>query len=447
MTNEAKPRWKIEKRKDIFKMEIKGYLDMELLRFTTAGSVDDGKSTLIGRLLYDSKSIFEDQLEAVEAASKSRGNEEVNLALLTDGLRAEREQGITIDVAYRYFATPKRKFIIADTPGHVQYTRNMVTGASTADLAIILIDARNGVVEQTVRHSYIASLLGIPFITVCVNKMDLVDFSADVFNGICQNYQKMAETIGIRAELRFIPISAKHGDNVVTESANMPWYTGGTLMNLLETVSIDHKMGDPVQPMRIPVQYVIRPISDKFPDYRAYAGRMAGGVLRVGDRVRVLPSGLESAVKAIMQADKELELAHTPESVSVLLDDDIDISRGDMLVTADAPQPVITQQLKMHCCWFNETEMQLRKRYIIRTAVAETIGMVQSVDYKVDVNTLEKVEDVSSLKMNDIAVINVKTSQPLVVDDYADNRITGSLIFIDPDSFETVGAGMIMIES
>ena len=420
---------------------------MELLRFTTAGSVDDGKSTLIGRLLYDSKSIFEDQLEAVEAASKSRGNEEVNLALLTDGLRAEREQGITIDVAYRYFATPKRKFIIADTPGHVQYTRNMVTGASTADLAIILIDARNGVVEQTVRHSYIASLLGIPFITVCVNKMDLVDFSADVFNGICQNYKKMAETIGIRAELRFIPISAKHGDNVVTDSTNMPWYTDGTLMHLLETAPIVHKMGDSTQPMRLPVQYVIRPISDKFPDYRAYAGRMAGGVLRVGDRVRVLPSGLESTVKAIMQADKELELAHTPESVSVLLDDDIDISRGDMLVTADAPQPVITQQLKMHCCWFNETEMQLRKRYVIRTAVAETIGMVQSVDYKVDVNTLEKMQGVSTLKMNDIAVVNIKTSNPLVVDDYADNRTTGSLIFIDPDSFETVGAGMVMIES
>ena len=428
-------------------METKGYLDMELLRFTTAGSVDDGKSTLIGRLLYDSKSIFEDQLEAVEAASKSRGNEEVNLALLTDGLRAEREQGITIDVAYRYFATPKRKFIIADTPGHVQYTRNMVTGASTADLAIILIDARNGVVEQTVRHSYIASLLGIPFITVCVNKMDLVDFSADVFNGICQNYKKMAETIGIRAELRFIPISAKHGDNVVTDSTNMPWYTDGTLMHLLETAPIVHKMGDSTQPMRLPVQYVIRPISDKFPDYRAYAGRMAGGVLRVGDRVRVLPSGLESTVKAIMQADKELELAHTPESVSVLLDDDIDISRGDMLVTADAPQPVITQQLKMHCCWFNETEMQLRKRYVIRTAVAETIGMVQSVDYKVDVNTLEKMQGVSTLKMNDIAVVNIKTSNPLVVDDYADNRTTGSLIFIDPDSFETVGAGMVMIES
>ncbi len=420
---------------------------MELLRFTTAGSVDDGKSTLIGRLLYDSKSIFEDQLEAVEAASRSRGNEEVNLALLTDGLRAEREQGITIDVAYRYFATPKRKFIIADTPGHVQYTRNMVTGASTADLAIILIDARNGVVEQTVRHSYIASLLGIPFITVCVNKMDLVDFSEEVFNGICQDYKKMVATIGIRAELRFIPISAKHGDNVVTDSTNMPWYSDGTLMHLLETVSIDHKMGDPAQPMRLPVQYVIRPISDKFPDYRAYAGRMAGGVLRVSDRLRVLPSGLESTVKSIMQADKELDIAHTPESVSVLLNDDIDISRGDMLVPADAPQPAITQQLKMRCCWFNETEMQLRKRYIIRTAVAETIGMVQSVDYKVDVNTLEKVKGVSSLKMNDIAVINVKVSQPLVVDNYADNRTTGSLIFIDPDSFETIGAGMVTFEN
>ncbi len=420
---------------------------MELLRFTTAGSVDDGKSTLIGRLLYDSKSIFEDQLEAVEAASRSRGNEEVNLALLTDGLRAEREQGITIDVAYRYFATPKRKFIIADTPGHVQYTRNMVTGASTADLAIILIDARNGVVEQTVRHSYIASLLGIPFITVCVNKMDLVDFSEEVFNGICQDYKKMVATIGIRAELRFIPISAKHGDNVVTDSTNMPWYSDGTLMHLLETVSIDHKMGDPAQPMRLPVQYVIRPISDKFPDYRAYAGRMAGGVLRVSDRLRVLPSGLESTVKSIMQADKELDIAHTPESVSVLLNDDIDISRGDMLVPADAPQPAITQQLKMRCCWFNETEMQLRKRYIIRTAVAETIGMVQSVDYKVDVNTLEKVKGVFSLKMNDIAVINVKVSQPLVVDDYADNHTTGSLIFIDPDSFETIGAGMVTFEN
>ena len=420
-----------------------GYLDMELLRFTTAGSVDDGKSTLIGRLLYDSKSIFEDQLEAVEQASRSRGNEEVNLALLTDGLRAEREQGITIDVAYRYFATPKRKFIIADTPGHIQYTRNMVTGASTADLAIILIDARNGVVEQTVRHSYIASLLGIPFITVCINKMDLVDFSEQVFTDIRQRYEEMAAKIGIRASLLFIPISAKYGDNVVEASQNMPWYTGGPLMHLLETVSIEHKMGDEAQPLRFPVQYVIRPISDKFPDYRAYAGRLSGGVLRKGDTVRLLPSGLTSTVKAIMQADKELEMAHTPESVSVLLEDDIDISRGDMLVGAERPQPAVTQQLKMHCCWFNETEMQLRKRYILRTAVSETVAMVQSVDYKVDVSTLEHVEGVTSLKMNDIACITVKTANPIVVDNYGENRVTGSVIFIDPDSFETVGAGMV----
>ena len=374
---------------------------MELLRFTTAGSVDDGKSTLIGRLLYDSKSIFEDQLEAVETASRSRGNEEVNLALLTDGLRAEREQGITIDVAYRYFATPKRKFIIADTPGHIQYTRNMVTGASTADLAIILIDARNGVVEQTVRHSCIASLLGIPFITVCVNKMDLVNYSEEVFHEICQRYETMAKNLGIHAKLLFIPISAKYGDNVVSGSEHMPWYQGGTLMHILETVSIEHKMGDESEPMRFPVQYVIRPISDKYPDYRAYAGRMSGGVLRAGDRVRILPSGLESTVRSIMQANMEMPVAHTPESVSVLLEDDIDISRGDMLVSIDKPLPEVTQTLKMHCCWFNEAEMQLRKRYLIRTAVAETVGIVQQIDYRLDINTLEHIKEVNSLKMFD----------------------------------------------
>ena len=417
---------------------------MELLRFTTAGSVDDGKSTLIGRLLYDSKSIFEDQLEAVEQASRNRGNEEVNLALLTDGLRAEREQGITIDVAYRYFATPKRKFIIADTPGHIQYTRNMVTGASTADLAIILIDARNGVVEQTVRHSCIASLLGIPYITVCVNKMDLVDFSEQIFADIRASYEEMACKLGLRAALHFIPISAKYGDNVVEKSANMPWFSGEPLMQWLEEVSIEHKMGYDSQPFRFPVQYVIRPISDKFPDYRAYAGRMSGGVLRKGDRVRVLPSGLESAVMAIMQTDKELGTAHTPESVSILLEDDIDISRGDMLVGTEGPQPIVTQVLKMHCCWFNESEMQLRKRYIIRTAVQETVGMVQSIEYRLDINTLEKTEGVSSLKMNDIAAITVKCANPLVLDTYVDNRTTGSVIFIDPDSFETVGAGMVV---
>ena len=417
---------------------------MELLRFTTAGSVDDGKSTLIGRLLYDSKSIFEDQLEAVEQASRNRGNEEVNLALLTDGLRAEREQGITIDVAYRYFATPKRKFIIADTPGHVQYTRNMVTGASTADLAIILIDARNGVVEQTIRHSFIAKLLGIPHITVCVNKMDLIGFSEEKFEAIVRDYREMSAKMNSHAQLHFIPISAKYGDNVVSASDRVPWYQGGTLMELLENISIEHKQGEENQPMRLPVQYVIRPISDKFPDYRAYAGRMAGGVLKVGDKVRVLPSGLESRVKAIMQAEKSLEMAHTPESVSVLLEDDIDISRGDMLVDAQGPQPIVGQQLQMMCCWFNEQPMQLRKRYIVRGPVSETIGMVQAVDYRVDIHTLEPIEGETSLKMNDIAQITVRTAAPLAYDRYEENRNTGALIFIDPDSFETVGAGMIM---
>jgi len=417
---------------------------MELLRFTTAGSVDDGKSTLIGRLLYDSKSIFEDQLEAVEQASRNRGNEEVNLALLTDGLRAEREQGITIDVAYRYFATPKRKFIIADTPGHVQYTRNMVTGASTADLAIILIDARNGVVEQTVRHSFIAKLLGIPHITVCVNKMDLIDFSQEKFEEIERDYREMSAKMGNKAQLYFIPISAKYGDNVVTASDRAPWYKGGTLMELLENISIEHKQGEETQPMRLPVQYVIRPISDKFPDYRAYAGRLAGGVLKVGDAVRVLPSGLESRVKAIMQAEKAMEIAHTPESVSVLLEDDIDISRGDLLVGAQGKQPIVGQQMQMMCCWFNEQEMQLRKRYIVRGAVSETIGMVQAIDYRVDIHTLEPIEGETSLKMNDIAKITVRTANPLAYDPYEENRNTGSVIFIDPDSFETVGAGMIV---
>ena len=425
-------------------MDNNGYLDMELLRFTTAGSVDDGKSTLIGRLLYDSKSIFEDQMEAVIQASAVRGNEETNLALLTDGLRAEREQGITIDVAYRYFATPKRKFIIADTPGHIQYTRNMVTGASTADLAVILIDARKGVVEQTVRHSCIASLLGIPYIAVCVNKMDLMEFSESVYLEIKKQYEEMSMSVGIEASLFFIPMSAKYGDNVVDKSSNMLWYDGKSLMQLLESVPISHKSGDDSQPMRFPVQYVIRPISDKYPDYRAYAGRMTGGVLRVGDKIRALPSGLESSVKALMIADESVETAHTPQSISVLINDDIDISRGDMLVKVGDTAPQVTQLLKMRCCWFNEEEMQLRKRYIVRTSVAESVGFVQSVDYRLNINTLEHEEGVSSLKMNDIAVITVKTSTKLVVDEYALNRTTGAVIFIDPDSFETVGAGMIL---
>ncbi len=413
---------------------------MELLRFTTAGSVDDGKSTLIGRLLYDSKSIFEDQLEAVETASRNRGNEELNLALLTDGLRAEREQGITIDVAYRYFATPRRKFIIADTPGHIQYTRNMVTGASTADLAIILIDARNGVLEQTVRHSFIASLLGIPRIVVCVNKMDLVGFSRQVFDDICGNYRAMAEKLRI-GNFTFIPISAKLGDNVVTDSTNMPWYDGGTLLNLLETVPVGHSLAE--GPVRMPVQHVIRPISDRFHDFRGYAGRLCGGVLRKGDRVTVLPSGCRSSVTAIRFADKEAEEAFAPESVTVCLADDIDISRGDLLVHSDEPQPAVSQDVAMMVCWLREEPLQLGKRYIVRQATAETVGVVKEIEYRVDINSLERIPSVKRLEVNDIARIRIRTAMPLVFDAYARNRTTGSLIFIDPDTNDTVGAGMI----
>ena len=341
---------------------------MQLLRFSTAGSVDDGKSTLIGRLLYDSKSIFEDQLEAVETASKSRGNEEVNLALLTDGLRAEREQGITIDVAYRYFATPKRKFIIADTPGHIQYTRNMVTGASTADLSIILVDARHGVLEQTVRHSYISSLLGIPHIVVAINKMDLVNFSEEVFNRIIADYKKMAQTLHIQ-NVNFIPISAKNGDNVVNRSEHMPWYTGSPLLEFLETVPVNKSASnvetDVQRAFRFPVQYVIRPISSRFPDFRGYAGRVASGIIRVGDRIKVLPSGLESVVSHITQAADELSEATPPQSITLQLADDIDISRGDILVKTDEPQPHQEQDLRLDVCWFNEQPLQPRTKYIV----------------------------------------------------------------------------------
>lgn len=418
----------------------KGYLNMQLLRFTTAGSVDDGKSTLIGRLLYDSKSIFEDQLEAVEEASRSRGNEEVNLALLTDGLRAEREQGITIDVAYRYFATPKRKFIIADTPGHIQYTRNMVTGASTADLAVILVDARHGIMEQTVRHSYIASLLAIKEVVVCVNKMDLVDFSQEVFDKIVADYKEMSSSIEL-GNVTFIPISAKLGDNVVNKSENMPWYTGKALLDFLETVQLPVESEDS---MRLPVQYVVRPISDKFPDFRGYAGRLAEGSIKKGDKIKVYPSEMTSSVTAVYLGDKELETAVSPESVDITLSDDIDISRGDVIVAVDGKQPHMEQEVLLNVCWFRNSPMQQGKKYVIRHATQQTLGIIKEIEYKIDINTREKEYGVDKLIMNDIARVRIKTADPLIFDYYKDNRTMGSLIFIEEGTNDTVGAGMIV---
>ena len=418
----------------------KGYLNMQLLRFTTAGSVDDGKSTLIGRLLYDSKSIFEDQLEAVEEASRSRGNEEVNLALLTDGLRAEREQGITIDVAYRYFATPKRKFIIADTPGHIQYTRNMVTGASTADLAVILVDARHGIMEQTVRHSYIASLLAIKEVVVCVNKMDLVDFSQEVFDKIVADYKDMSSSIEL-GNVTFIPISAKLGDNVVNKSENMPWYTGKALLDFLETVQLPVESEDS---MRLPVQYVVRPISDKFPDFRGYAGRLAEGSIKKGNKIKVYPSEMTSSVTGVYLGEKELETAVSPESVDITLSDDIDISRGDVIVAVDGKQPHIEQDVLLNVCWFRNSPMQQGKKYVIRHATQQTLGIIKEIEYKIDINTREKEYGVDKLIMNDIARVRIKTADPLIFDYYKDNRTMGSLIFIEEGTNDTVGAGMIV---
>ncbi|HEX3010400.1 MAG TPA: GTP-binding protein [Bacteroidales bacterium] len=417
-----------------------GYLNMELLRFTTAGSVDDGKSTLIGRLLYDSKAIFQDQMEAIELASKRRGEETVNLALLTDGLRAEREQGITIDVAYRYFATPKRKFIIADTPGHIQYTRNMVTGASTANVAIILIDARNGVVEQTIRHSFIASALRIPHIIVCVNKMDLVDFSEEVFDSIRERYDEFSGKLDVK-DVRFIPISAKLGDNVVERSKHTDWYNGPTLMYLLETIHIasDYNLTD----ARFPVQYVVRPQSDEYHDYRGYAGRVASGVFNKGDKVTVLPSGLSSTIKSIDFAGTSLDYAFAPQSVTITLEDDVDISRGDTLVT-ETHLPKVGQDVELMLCWLNEKPLRLNGRYILRHTSAEMKCLVKELKYKVNIETLENKYDDKSFGLNEIGRILIRTTKPLVYDSYAENRVTGSLILIDEGTNETVGAGMII---
>lgn len=413
---------------------------MEFLRFTTAGSVDDGKSTLIGRLLYDSKSIFEDQLEAVKAASERLGNEEVNLALLTDGLRAEREQGITIDVAYRYFATPKRKFIIADTPGHIEYTRNMVTGASTADAAIILVDARNGIIEQTKRHSYVASLLQLEHVIVAVNKMDLVDFSEEVFNRIQAEYEDIARKLNL-SNVHYIPISARDGDNVVNPSARTPWYDGDTLLHLLETLPVKASLAH--QPFRFPVQYVIRPQNDQYHDYRAYAGRIAAGTIAVGDRVTILPSLTQSTVKAIDEGEKTQDEASALQSVTIRLTDNVDISRGDMLVkTVNLPR--IESNITLLVCWLNPRPISIGTKYIIRHTTDEVFGIVKDVYYKVNINTLENNTDDKRIGMNDIALVQIKTSKPLKYDLYAENRTTGSLVIINEATFETVGAGMIV---
>ncbi|MGI9607386.1 MAG: sulfate adenylyltransferase subunit CysN [Acidimicrobiales bacterium] len=416
----------------------------EILRFATAGSVDDGKSTLIGRLLYDTKSIFEDQLEAVERTSEKMGSEYVNLALLTDGLRAEREQGITIDVAYRYFATPKRKFIIADTPGHIQYTRNMVTGASTADLALILVDARNGVIEQSRRHSFIASLLRIPHIVVCVNKMDLVDYDQAAFERVRDEFREFAMRLDV-PDLSFIPVSALKGDNVVDKSAHMPWYEGPSLLSHLETVhtASDRNMVD----VRFPVQYVIRPHSDEHHDYRGYAGTVAGGVLKPGDDVVVLPSGFESTIKSIDAFEGPVDEAFAPMAVTVRLDDEIDISRGDMICRPNN-QPVVTQDVDAMVCWMDETSsLQPRKKYAIKHTSRAARVMVKDINYRLDINTLHRDESATEITLNEIGRISFRSTVPLFVDEYRRNRETGSFVLIDEATNATVAAGMILGES
>ena len=411
----------------------------QLLRFTTAGSVDDGKSTLIGRLLYDSKSIFEDQLAAIENTSKKRGHEGVDLALFTDGLRDEREQGITIDVAYRYFTTPKRKFIIADTPGHIQYTRNMVTGASTANVATILIDARHGVIEQTKRHAFIASLLQIPHIIVCVNKMDLVDFSEEVFNKIVAEFEEISSKMLVK-DVRYIPMSALLGDNVVNRSGNMPWFQGAPMLHTLETMHISSDINK--VDARFPVQTVIRPQNESHRDYRGYAGRVSSGVLRPGDEITVMPSGFTSTIKTINLFEESLEEAHAPMSVSITLEDDIDISRGDMIVRS-SNKPEASQDIEVMLCWLNNTSAKPRAKYTIKHTSNDQKAMIKEVVYKIDINTLERVND-SELNMNDICKVKIRTTKPLMIDSYRENRTTGSIILVDDTTNETVAAGMIV---
>ncbi len=412
----------------------------QLLRFTTAGSVDDGKSTLIGRLLYDSKSIFEDQLESITATSAKKGHDGVDLALFTDGLKDEREQGITIDVAYRYFTTPKRKFIIADTPGHLQYTRNMVTGASTANAAIILIDARHGVIEQTKRHSFIASLLNIPHLIVCVNKMDLVDFEEKRFNQIITQFEEFSSKLLVK-DVRFLPISALLGDNVVNRSENMKWYQGGTLLNILETLHISSDINK--IDARFAVQTVLRPQRDGFVDYRGYAGRVASGIYRVGDEVAVLPSGFETRIKSINAGEKEITEAYAPMSISMTLEDDIDIGRGDMIVRKNN-KPEVSQEFDVMLCWFNNDSAKPRAKYLVKHTSNEQRAIIKEVVYKMDINSFERNNEDKELNRNDICRVKIRTTHRLMIDSYRDNRNTGSIILVDETTNETVAAGMVV---
>ncbi|WP_424495031.1 sulfate adenylyltransferase subunit 1 [Salinimicrobium sp. GXAS 041] len=412
----------------------------QLLRFTTAGSVDDGKSTLIGRLLYDSKSIFEDQLDSVTATSAKKGHEGVDLALFTDGLRDEREQGITIDVAYRYFTTPKRKFIIADTPGHIQYTRNMVTGASTANAAVILIDARHGVIEQTKRHAFIASLLNIPHLIVCINKMDLVNYSEEVYQEIIVQFEVFSSKL-LTKDVRFIPISALLGDNVVNRSEKMQWYQNGTLLSTLETLHISSDINK--IDARFAVQTVIRPQNSEHVDYRGYAGRIASGIYRKGDEITVLPSGFTSTIKSINAGEQELKEAYAPMSVAMTLEDDIDISRGDMIVKKNN-QPEASQEFDVMLCWLNNEAAKPRAKYTVMHTSNQQRAMIKEVVYKMDINTYNRDNEDKELKMNDISRVKIRTTRPLMIDSYRDNRNTGSIILIDENTNETVAAGMIV---
>ncbi|GAA1964531.1 hypothetical protein GCM10009817_00350 [Terrabacter lapilli] len=413
---------------------------MDILRFATAGSVDDGKSTLIGRLLYDTKTAFTDQIDAVERASRDRGDEHVNLALLTDGLRAEREQGITIDVAYRYFATPNRKFIIADTPGHIQYTRNMVTGASTADLALVLVDARKGLVEQSRRHAFLATLLQVPHLVLVVNKMDLVGFSEEVYEQIRDEFTQFAAKLRV-PDLTVMPVSALNGDNVVTRSENMPWYDGPSLLHHLENVHVasDRNLID----VRFPVQYVIRPQSDAWHDYRGYAGQVLGGILKKGDEVMVLPSGFTSRILSVETADGEVDEAYPPMSVTVRLEDEIDVSRGDMICRPNN-QPTVTQDLDAMICWMDESSpLRLGGKYSIKHTTRTARTIVKDLHYRLDINTLHRDEEAAELGLNEIGRVRLRTTVPLMADDYSRNRNTGGFVLIDEGTNRTVAAGMI----